>query len=151
MLGRRRTGDRGARQRFYVHWANHDYEKLGALWSKGGDIIHPDGAIERGAQMITINRMQLFRRREYRSSQHPLALNRIRCLSEDIAVADGKWELSGVLDSSGKPTPRMEGQVTLVLKRTGAWLIEAYRYTLKPPAAPQTTPTLPKSPGGGMM
>ena len=53
---------------------------------------------------------------------------------------------------SGKPLPMMEGQVTLVLKRTSGWLIEAYRYTIKPPAAPQTTPApLPKRPGGGLM
>ncbi len=137
---------------FATYWMNGDYEKLGAMWSRGGDIFHPDGAIERGAQTITINRMQLFARREYRFTRHPLVLTMVRCLSEDIAVADGKWELRGVLDSSGKPLPVMEGQVTLVLKRTSGWLIEAYRYTLKPPAAPQTTPApLPKRPGGGLM
>ncbi len=44
----------------------------------------------------------------------------------------------------------MEGQVTLVLKRTDGWLIEAYRYTLKPPAPATTTPaSLAKRPGGG--
>lgn len=134
---------------FSVHWNNRDYEKLGALWSQGGDIVHPDGAIERGAQLITINRMQLFARREYRSSRHPLTLTRIRCLSADIAIADGKWELRGVLDSSGKPLPTMEGLVTLVLKRTGGWLVEAYRYTITPAPAAQTTPApLPKRPGG---
>jgi creatinine amidohydrolase len=137
---------------FANHWNNGDYERLGAMWSRSGDIIHPDGAIERGAPLITINRMQLFARREYRNTRHPLVLTMVRCLSEDIAVADGKWELRGVLDSSGKPLPMMEGQVTLVLKRTNGWLIEAYRYTLKPPAAPQTTPApLPKRPGGGLM
>ena len=137
---------------FANHWNNGDYERLGAMWSRSGDIIHPDGAIERGAPLITINRMQLFARREYRHTRHPLVLNMVRCLSEDIAVADGKWELRGVLDSAGKPLPMMEGQVTLVLKRTNGWLIEAYRYTLKPPAAPQTTPApLPKRPGGGLM
>jgi creatinine amidohydrolase len=137
---------------FANHWNNGDYERLGAMWSRSGDIIHPDGAIERGAPLITINRMQLFARREYRNTRHPLVLNMVRCLSEDIAVGDGKWELRGVLDSSGKPLPMMEGQVTLVLKRTSGWLIEAYRYTLKPPAAPQTTPApLPKRPGGGLM
>ena len=73
----------------------------------------------------------------------------IRCLSTDIAIADGKWELRGVLDASGIPMPVMEGQVTLVLKRTDGWLIEAYRYTLKPPAAAPTTPApLAKRPGG---
>jgi creatinine amidohydrolase len=136
---------------YAVHWNNRDYVKLGALWSAGGDIVHPDGAIERGSQLITINRMQLFARREYRSSRHPLTLSRIRCLSGDIAIADGKWELRGVLDSTGKPLPTMEGQVTLVLRRTEGWLIEGYRYTLKPPEAPQTTPALPKRPGGGLM
>jgi creatinine amidohydrolase len=136
---------------FATHWANADSVKLGALWSRSGDIIHPDGAIERGSQLITINRAQLFARREYRNTRHPMTLTMIRCLANDIAVADGKWELRGVLDSSGKPLPTMEGQVTLVLKRTGGWLIEAYRYTIKPPAAPQTTPApLPKRPGGGV-
>ncbi len=134
---------------FSTHWNNRDYEALGALWSTGGDIVHPDGAIERGAQVITINRMRLFARREYRSSRHPLALTRIRCLSADIAIADGKWELRGVLDSSGKPLPTMEGLVTIVLKRSGGWLIEAYRYTITPAPPAQTTPApLPKRPGG---
>ncbi len=75
---------------------------------------------------------------------------RIRCLSNDIAVADGKWELRGVLDSSGKPLPTMEGQVTVVVKRVGGWLIEAYRYSLKPTSAGQITPP-PRRPGGGLM
>jgi creatinine amidohydrolase len=134
---------------FAIHWSNRDHESLGALWSKGGDIVHPDGAIERGSDLISINRMQLFRRREYRSSHHPLVLSRIRCLSQDLAVVDGKWELRGVLDAAGRPLPTMEGQVTLVLKRSGPWLIEAYRYTLKPtPAGQLTPPPLPRRPGG---
>ena len=53
------------------HWMNGDYERLGAMWSRGGDIVHPDGAIERGSQLITINRMQLFARREYRNTPTP--------------------------------------------------------------------------------
>ena len=89
------------------------------MWSPSGDIIHPDGTIERGSELITINRRQLFARRDTGRREHPLVLTRIRCLSDDIAVADGKWELRGVLDTSGKPLPTMEGQVTLVLKRTG--------------------------------
>ena len=131
------------------HWANADAIRLGALWSSTGDMIHPDGTVERGFQAITINRMQLFQRREYRSTRHPLHLTMIRCLSPDIAVADGKWELRGVVDSSGGPLPMMEGQATLVVKRTDRWLIEAYRYTIKPAPAGQTTPGAPaKRPGG---
>ena len=55
----------------------------------------------------------------------------VRCLSEDIAVADGKWELRGLRDAGGQPAPPMQGQVTVVAKRAGeTWKIEAYRYTV---------------------
>ena len=112
-------------------------------------MVHPDGTIERGSQMITMNRTELFQRREYRNTRHPLLLTMVRCLSADIAIADGKWELRGVHDSAGKPLPMMEGQATLVLKRTAGWQIEAYRYTIKPSLAEQTTIGAPaKRPGG---
>jgi creatinine amidohydrolase len=134
---------------YATHWRNADAIRLGGLWTRNGDMIHPDGTIERGSQIITINRMQLFSRREYRFSRHPLTLTMIRCLANDIAVADGKWELRGVLDSSGKTLPLMEGQATLVLKRFDNWQIEAYRYTIKPLPAGTTTPGAPaKRPGG---
>jgi hypothetical protein len=57
----------------------------------------------------------------------------IRCVSEDIAVADGKWELRGLRDAGGRPAPPMQGQVTVVAKRFEEnWFIEAYRYTVTP-------------------
>jgi creatinine amidohydrolase len=131
---------------FATHWANADAIRLGALWSTIGNIIHPDGVIETGSEIITLNRMRLFNRREYRRTRHPMFITMVRCLSADIAVADGKWELRGVLDSSLNPLPTMEGQCTLVVKRTAGWNIEAYRYTLKPPPTQTTTPTQ-KRPG----
>jgi creatinine amidohydrolase len=134
---------------YATHWRNGDATRLGALWTRNGDMVHPDGTIERGSQQITINRMQLFTRREYRLSRHPLTLTMVRCLANDIAVADGKWELHGVNDSSGKPLPIMEGQATLVVKRQESWQIEAYRYTIKSLPAGATTPGAPaKRPGG---
>jgi hypothetical protein len=90
--------------------------------------------------------MELFRRREYRVSRHPMQLGVIRCLSNDIAVADGKWELRDVLDAEGKIMPSTKGLCTLVVKRgNGGWRIEAYRYTVDVPG-PQP-PTLLKRPG----
>jgi creatinine amidohydrolase len=130
---------------FASAWAIRDAERIGGLWAQTGDLFHTDGTIERGPAMIAQNRAILFASREYRSTRHSLLLTMIRCLSADIAVADGKWDLRGVLDASGKPLPPLEGQATLVVKRTGSWQIEAYRYTVKPPAS--VTPTLPKRPG----
>ena len=63
-------------------------------------------------------------RPEYRGSKHPITIGNIRCLTPDVAVADGKWELRGVSDAGGKPLPAFEGQFTLVMKRTGSWFIE---------------------------
>lgn len=136
---------------FSVFWTNQDYEKLGGLWTLDGDIVHPDGYIERGRRIITEHRRDLFTRREYRQSRHPLTLAMIRCVTADVAVADGKWELRGVLDNTGNALPTMDGLVTVVATRVGgAWLIEAYRYTMKPPttAIPPTILKRPGYPGG---
>jgi creatinine amidohydrolase len=131
---------------FSLHWSNADALALATMWSDEGDMVHPDGLTERGRETIRANRAALFLRREYRASKHPVTLGNIRCLSADVAVADGKWELRGVSDSTGKGLPPFEGFCTLVVKRTGsAWLIEAYRYTQKPAAAPM--PTMLKRPG----
>jgi creatinine amidohydrolase len=132
--------------KFSVHWVNADAPNLASLWSEDGDIVHPDGLTERGRETIRANRAALFQRPEYRSSKHPLTLGNIRCLSAEIAVVDGKWEMIGVSDSSGKVLPPFEGLCTLVVKRAGGgWMIEAYRYTQKQAAAPM--PALLKQPG----
>jgi creatinine amidohydrolase len=143
-LGDERT-IRGFADAFTLHWNNADAQMLASLWSDDGDIVHPDGLTERGRETIRANRAALFMRREYRGSKHPITLGHIRCLSAEIAVADGKWELRGVTDAGGKLLPTFEGQLTLVMKRSEAWQIEAYRYTQKPAPAPM--PTWLKRPG----
>jgi creatinine amidohydrolase len=131
---------------FTFHWNNGDAQSLSLLWSVDGDIVHPDGLIERGRETIRANRAALFMRQEYRSSKHPLTFGNVRCINADAAVVDGKWELRGVLDATGKALPTFEGLLTVVMARgpTG-WAIEAYRYTQKPAAAPM--PTWLKRPG----
>jgi creatinine amidohydrolase len=118
-------------------WANADARELGALWTPGGDVFHPDGMIERGRGIITQNRAALFVRPEYRDSKHPLTITTIRCLSYDLILADGKWELRSVKGPDGKQLPPFEGLCTLVLRRAGdRWLIDAYRYSNKPSSPP---------------
>ena len=131
---------------FSLAWTNHDANKLAALWAGEGDIVHPDGSVERTAQVIRQNRAYLFTLPEYRASRHFLGIGNIRCLTNDVAVADGKWDLREVVDGSRKLVAPMDGLCTLVLKRTGGgWAIEAYRYTITPRAGP--TPTVLKQPG----
>jgi creatinine amidohydrolase len=131
-----------------THWTNGDAVKYALMWSEDGDMVHPDGFTERGNKTLLTNRFELFNRKEYRGSQQPVVLANVHCLNQDVAVVDGKWELRGASDGSGKVLPIYEGLCTLVVKRGGplsAWLIEAYRYTIKPTAVP--LPTWLKRPG----
>jgi creatinine amidohydrolase len=132
---------------FTYYWVNQDAIRLGGLWSREGDMVHPDGTIERTAPVITQNRIQLFLQRQYQGTRHPLTIGIIRCITDEIAVADGKWELRGLTDGNGQSVPTMEGLCTLVIKKNDAgWSIEAYRYTIKPPTRP-VPPALQQRPG----
>ena len=79
--------------RFSSLWREMDAEKIGEMFAGAGDIRHPDGTIQRGVEVIRQNRQELFRKKEYRGSVHPLQLNDIRCPVAGVAIADGKWEL----------------------------------------------------------
>jgi len=127
-------------------WSTGDADRFGPLFAPAADVIHPDGTIERTAEIIVANRRELFARREYRGSKHPTSLTMIRCLNYETAIADGRWSLHSVKDSAGKELPPYDGQVTLVLQRfDSVWRIQAYRFTIKPPAQPM--PTWLKKPG----
>jgi len=138
---------------FSFAWSQEDAEAIARMFTPNGDIRHPDGSIERGRNIILQNRTQLFLRREYNGSRHPLQLNDVRCLSGVNALADGKWELRLQDDPQKAPGRGLAaarsnaGYVTLVLvKGEDGWLIEAWRYTINPAeGAPQ--PTLLAKPG----
>jgi creatinine amidohydrolase len=132
---------------FSIAWRDQDAIRVAGFWASGGDMIHPDGLVETTQQVIRQNRAQLFGRSEYRHSRHYLSIGVIRCITTDVAVAECKWELSGLTDEKGQPLPSAEGICTLVLERgPGGWVIEAWRYTIKPSLA-STQPTILKRPG----
>jgi hypothetical protein len=139
--------------RFSSYWREMDPVKISALFTAGADVRHPDGTIERTRDVIRINRAELFTKREYRGSIHPVDLYDVRCLGPNHAVADGKWELrftdaAGKGQSSGGAPNRYSGLVTLVLSShgDGEWSIEAWRYTVTPDQGPPP-PTILKQPG----
>ena len=134
--------------RLGAYWARRDADQLAELWSEDGDLVHPDGVVERGRPIIRDNRRDQFRRKEYGASKHFVRFGVIRCPTPDIAVADGKWELSGVYDAAGNLMPRGDGPLTVVLKKFGGtWLFEAYRYSVTLTQQGPKPPTLLKKPG----
>jgi hypothetical protein len=85
----------------------------------------PPRCRERTIPVIRQNRADLFRRPEYKDSRHPLTFGRVRCVTPDIAVVDGKWELRVVTDERRQPLPVFEGLCTLVMRKSGmVWRIE---------------------------
>lgn len=131
---------------FETAWRNMDAEGIKLMFTENGDMRHPDGMIERGREVIYARRLDLFRQREYRGTVHPMTVTDMRCLDGRTALADGKWELRGIVGENGARTS-YAGLFTLILQRAGAgWLIEAWRYTINPPNA-TAGPTILKKPG----
>ena len=126
-------------------WREMDAEAISRMFTAGGDMRHPDGTIERGAEIIKTNRFELFRKKEYRGSVYPMQLNDIRCLGQGFAIADGKWELRLADSPNSKP---YAGWCTLILRGSGgSWLVEGWRYTVDPPPNTTPAPTILKKPG----
>lgn len=131
--------------RFGSLWREMDADGIARMFTGTGDMRHPDGTIERGAETIRQNRLELFRKKEYRGSVHPVQLNDIRCAAPGVAIADGKWELR-LADPPG--TKPYMGWCTLILRGSGGgWSIEAWRYTVDPPLNTTLAPTILKKPG----
>lgn len=146
---------RAVGERYSYLWRQMDAAALARTFTVDGDMRHPDGTIERGQEVLHQNRLELFRRREYRGSVHPVQLNDIRCLAGGTAIADGKWELRfddelpapGPLGRGGSRAKRHSGWCTLVLvKRGSSWGIQAWRYTVDPDNG-EPPPTTLKQPG----
>ena len=131
---------------FNLRWSTKEADKVSEFWAKEGDLVHPDGTAEHGRETIFVNRREQFMRKEYSASTHTIAFGPIRCISDDVAVVDGKWELSNVFDQAGNRLPLGDGLLTVVMKKQpGGWLFEAYRYTVNQQAL--RPPTLLKKPG----
>jgi len=145
---------RAVGDRFSYLWRQMDADKLGELFAEDADMRHPDGTIEKTRVVIRQNRRELFDKREYRGSVHPVSLYDVRCISPTVAIADGKWELrledvptSGAPARNLPPAKRHSGWCTLVLTGgSGSWSIAAWRYTVNPPDG-SDVPTTLKKPG----
>jgi creatinine amidohydrolase len=144
---------RAVGERFSYLWRQMDAEGLALMFTVDGDMRHPDGTIERGPATLHQNRIELFKRREYRGSVHPVQLSDIRCLPGGTAIADGKWELrfddtpAGPVGRGLSRAKRHSGWCTLVVVRGGStWGIQAWRYTVDPDNG-TPPPTTLKQPG----
>ena len=153
LLGRRRAPDRGDRQLVFRPLEQSRLREAG-------------GAVVAGRRYRPPRRRdRAWRAAHHHQSHATLRSARVSILASPVdpdqdPVPVGRHRRSPTANGNcaafstrpGRPLPTMEGLVTLVLKRTSGWLIEAYRYTITPAPAPRRQlrrcPSGPGGPGG---
>jgi uncharacterized protein (TIGR02246 family) len=117
--------------RFEAAWASHDAKRIGELWLDDGNMIHPDGLVERGPGQIERNRASMLAQKRYAMSLHPLTVSMVTFRGPGVAVVDGQWEMTRLRTDSGGSAPPVGGLFTWVVRHeSGEWKIAAWRYTL---------------------
>ncbi len=91
-----------------------DVAGLADLWFPDGDLHTLSGGVVRGREAVRDFYERLLAG-PYRDSRFTLTAERVRFLTCDIAVVDGRWSVRGDALPAGQPTA---GLVTQVLVRT---------------------------------
>ena len=83
-------------EKFQLAWRNQDVPLLMTLFGKEADMRHPDGTIERTAEVIGMNRNELFRKRDVpwigthgHAERHPLPQRGYRRRGRQMGAAHG--------------------------------------------------------------
>jgi uncharacterized protein (TIGR02246 family) len=115
---------------FASAWNEHDAAAMAALWTKDGDHMEPDGRTVFGRdevrRLLTFEHASVFK-----NSNLHLAVEHVRMAADDVAIADGSYELFGATDPRGNKIGSRAGYFTSVLaKEDGVWKVSASRLML---------------------
>lgn len=114
-------------------WNRHDPKAMAAFWTIDGDYMEPDGRHARGRdeveKLFTAEHQSVFK-----DSTLSLTVETVWFITEDVAMADGTYDLSGVRDQEGKQVPLRRGHLTAILLREdGNWQVAAGRAMIPVP------------------
>jgi uncharacterized protein (TIGR02246 family) len=121
---------RALTDRFIDAWNKHDVKALAAMWTPDGDHSEPDGRTVHGTaeieKLFTLEHGTVFK-----NSELNLVVERVRSISDTVAVADGTYELFKATDPAGRPIGIRTGYfVNVVVKEGGDWKVSASRLML---------------------
>ncbi len=112
---------------FQAAWNRHDAAALGALYALDGDHVEPDGTVVKGNDAV----VALFTKQHqsvFKGSTLQLTIDDVWFITADVALIDGRYELSGAVLPDGSPIPSRKGRLTAVfLRERGDWAIVASR------------------------
>ena len=114
-------------------WNRHDAAAMASFWTLDGDYMEPDGRHAKGKAEVE----KLFAQEQqtvFKDSTLALTIETVWFITENVAMVDGKYDLSGVRDLDGKQLPTRSGHLTAVLMREdGAWKVAAGRAMIPVP------------------
>lgn len=125
---------------FVKDWNVHDVTKLSARWSIDGDHVEPDGSRARGRDEVTA---MLTRQHAgvFKDTTLVLTVKTVFMISDNVALVDGTYQLTGAVLPDGSAIPPRQGLLTSVLlKEKNTWSIFASRLMI-----PMQLPYKPKT------
>lgn len=127
-------GDAAAQQeagalltKFMAAWSASDANALSSLFATDADFVNPWGTYARGRDAIKTFYAGAFSM-GYAGSKGEGALVSVRALSDNLAVIDGRWRISGAKNQDGTARTDEKGILVAVIgKRGDDWQILALR------------------------
>lgn len=117
-------------QKFSDDWNKHDAKAMALNWTENGDYTEPDGRTVFGREAVE-KLFAIEHRSVFKDSRLTLIVERVRFIAEDIAVADGSYELFGARDPRGREIGIRSGYFTTVVhKKKDGWQVSAARLFL---------------------
>ncbi|MFN2427984.1 MAG: SgcJ/EcaC family oxidoreductase [Candidatus Binatia bacterium] len=138
---------------FVKAWNKHDVETMAARWAIDGDQVEPDGQVAKGRDEVAA----LLKRQHtgvFKNTTLTLTVKSVWMISDNVALVDGTYELTGAQEPDGTAVPARKGMLTSVLiQERDTWSIAASRlmvptvlpYKSKLPASPADA-AAPKQP-----
>ncbi|HXV64471.1 MAG TPA: SgcJ/EcaC family oxidoreductase [Vicinamibacteria bacterium] len=112
---------------FEKSWAAGNAAQIASRFVDEGDLIDPSGERFHGKQAIEGRYAELFQG-PMAGSSISLTSTGTRFIGMDVAVADGKYEITGMTSEEGEALPAVKGMYTSVLvKKDGNWMIRCSR------------------------
>jgi uncharacterized protein (TIGR02246 family) len=112
---------------FTTHWNKHEVAGLAKMWSLDGDLLEPDGTSAKGRPAIA-DHLQQQHDTVFKQTTLSLTISDVWFISDDVALVDGGYGISGIRTREGTELPKRSGLLTAILiKEQGQWWIAASR------------------------
>lgn len=123
---------------FSETWNKHDAKALAEMWALDGDHVEPDGHHADGRDAIQ-DLLAKQHKSVFKTTQLALAIEDVWFMTENVALVDGTYSITGIVAPDGSAVPPRKGNLTaILLMEGGKWWIAADRLMI-PAALPWRT------------